>query len=67
MVGGSGRGEFSHLLLLFLLFFLSIENRLQGVRAQVRPADERCPGVYCLRNPVSLETRLVEPARIPGP
>ena len=30
-------------------------------------ADERCPGVYCVRNPVSLETRLVEPARVPGP
>lgn len=30
-------------------------------------ADERCPGVYCLRNPVSLETRLVEAARVPGP
>ncbi len=23
-----------------------------------RQADERCPGVYCLRNPVPLETRL---------
>lgn len=26
-------------------------------------ADERCPGVYCVRNPVPLETRLAEPGR----
>lgn len=25
-------------------------------------ADERCPGVYCVRNPVPLQTRLAEPA-----
>lgn len=30
-------------------------------------ADERCPGVYCLRNPVSLETRVSERGRVIGP
>lgn len=40
-------------------------STLDGLKER---ADERCPGVYCLRNPIPLQTRLAEPAlAVPGP
>ena len=34
-------------------------ERLERIKAK---ADEQCPGVYCIRNPIALETRLASAA-----